>query len=91
MQLHLVKAADYSGEAGILYVRSLQNELNKALEEENWSQVRKLDQACAVLIDKVIEANKEDKEALVAALGELKGVYANLIVQCKREVASIAH
>ena len=91
MQLHVVKPADYSGEAGIMHVRCLQNELNKALAEENWSQVRRLDQACAVLIDKVIEANQNDKQALVAALGELKGVYASLIVQCKREVASMAH
>jgi hypothetical protein len=44
-----------------------------------------------VLIDKVIEANQEDKQSLAAALSELKGVYANLIVQCKREVASMAH
>jgi flagellar protein FliT len=91
MQLHLVKPAHYAGEAGILHVRRLQSELNKALAEENWSQVRRLDQACAVLIDKVIEANQEDKQSLAAALSELKGVYANLIVQCKREVASMAH
>ncbi|RYY75763.1 MAG: hypothetical protein EOO52_09210 [Gammaproteobacteria bacterium] len=74
-----------------MHVRQLQKDLNKALAEENWSQVRRLDQACAVLIDKVIEANQENKQALAAALGELKGVYANLIVQCKREVASMAH
>lgn len=91
MQLRLVTPASYAGEAGLLHVRQLQKDLNKALAEENWSQVRRLDQACAVLIDKVIEANQENKQALAAALGELKGVYANLIVQCKREVASMAH
>jgi len=91
MQLHLVRPANYSGEAGLLHVRRLQEELNKALAEANWSQVRRLDQACAVLIDKVIAANQEDEQALAAALGELKGLYANLIVQCKREVASMVH
>ena len=91
MQLHLVEAANYTGEAGLLHLRRLQAELNKALAEENWTKVRRLDQACAVLIDKVIDANQEDKQALAAALGELKGVYANLIVQCKREVASMVY
>jgi len=91
MQLHLVKPTNYAGEAGVLHVRRLQGELNKALAEENWSQVRRLDRACAMLIDKVIEANQDDKQALSAALNELKGVYANLIVQCKREVAAMAH
>jgi hypothetical protein len=91
MKLQLVKPVDYSGEAGLYQVRHLQRDLSKALAEENWSQVRRLDQACAVLIDKVIDANQEDKKALAAALSELKGVYANLIVHCKREVAAMAH
>ncbi len=91
MSLNLVAPANYAGEAGVLHVRRLQTALTKALDEENWFQVRRLDQACAVLIDKVIEANQHDTQALAAALSELKGVYANLIVQCKREVASMAH
>ncbi|MET0357747.1 MAG: hypothetical protein ABW044_13275 [Cellvibrio sp.] len=90
MQLHLVESANYVGEAGVLHVRRLQAALNKALEEENWSLVRRLDQACVVVIDKVIEANQHDTQALANALSELKGVYASLIVQCKREVASMA-
>lgn len=91
MQLQLVEPANYAGEAGVLHVRRLQAALNTALKEENWSQVRRLDQACAVLIDKVIDANQHDTQALATALSELKGVYANLIVQCKREVASMAY
>jgi len=39
-----------------------------------------------LLIDKVINANRDDKSTLVRALSELKGVYAGLIAQCQREV-----
>ena len=91
MQLHLVEPIDYAGHAGVLQVRSLQSALNTALEAEDWNQVRRLDQSCAVIIDKVIGANQGDTKAIANALNELKGVYASLIVQCKREVASMAH
>lgn len=91
MQLHLVEPVNYAGHAGVLHVRSLQSALNKALAAEDWDQVRRLDQTCAILIDKVIDANEHDAAAIALALNELKGVYASLIVQCKREVASMAH
>jgi hypothetical protein len=91
MQLHLIEPPSYVGQAGILQVRRLQCALDKALHAEDWDQVRRLDQTCAVLIDKVIGANQDDSRTLAIALNELKGVYASLIVQCKREVASLAH
>lgn len=91
MGLRLVEPTIYSGQAGLLHVRRLQNALNKALEAEDWDQVRRLDQTCALLIDKVILANEHDAQAIAEALNELKGVYASLIVQCKREVASMVH
>jgi len=91
MSLQLVEPISYAGTAGVVQVRNLQRALNLALEQEDWAQVRKLDQTCAQVIDKVIAANKHDGNALVTALSELKGVYASLIVQCKREVAAMAH
>lgn len=91
MQLHLIEPPSYVGQAGILQVRRLQIALDQALNAEDWDQVRRLDQTCAVLIDKVIGANQDDSRTLAIALNELKGVYASLIVQCKREVASLAH
>jgi len=91
MRMYLVEPVNYVGQAGVLQVRSLQNALNDALKYEDWDQVRRLDQSCAVLIDKVICANEGDTKAIAMALNELKGVYASLIVQCKREVASMAH
>lgn len=91
MPLHLVEPINYVGQAGVLQVRSLQNALNAALESENWDLVRRLNKSCAILIDKVIRANEGDVKAISKALNELKGVYASLIVQCKREVASMAH
>lgn len=91
MPLRLVESVNYAGEAGVLQVRGLQTALNKALAAEDWDQVRRLDQTCSVLIDKLIGANEQNAEAIALALNELKGVYASLIVQCKREVASMAH
>lgn len=91
MQLHLVEPVSYAGRAGLLHLRGLQSELNAALEAQDWDRVRRLDQSCALVIDKVIAENRGDTKAIADALNELKGVYASLIVQCKREVASLAH
>lgn len=91
MSLHALDTLNYSGISGVLLVRQLQQNLTLALQQEDWQQVRRLDQACASLIAKVIAANTDDGSALVMALSELKGVYSSLIVQCKREVASMAH
>jgi flagellar protein FliT len=91
MQLQLVKSISYAGEAGLLHVRCLQAEMNRALAEENWNQMRRLDQACVMLMDKLIDANQDDKSVLACALDELKTMYAYLIVQCNREVASMIH
>ncbi len=86
MCIQLVPYPDYCGEAGISAMRSLQRELNKALQHEDWEKVRHLDRICVLLIDRVINANRDDKSTLVRALSELKGVYAGLIAQCQREV-----
>jgi hypothetical protein len=91
MSLRLVDPLAYSGRAGVVQVRRLQAALNKALAVEDWDQVRRLDQSCAWLIDRVILANENDTQAIADAFNELKGVYAALILQCKREVASMAH
>jgi len=86
MTIHLVAAPQYHGNAGIMAMRGLQQELVKALQVDDWERIRHLDRICVVLIDKVIAANRDDKTTLVRALGELKGVYAGLIAQCQREV-----
>lgn len=86
MAIQLVSAPEYRGQAGIMAIRSLQQELTKALQAEEWGKVRHLDRICALLIDKVIAANRDDKSILVCALSELKGVYAGLVAQCQREV-----
>ena len=86
MAIRLVSTPEYTGEAGIMAMRNLQQELARALQVEDWEKIRHLDRICAVLIDKVIAANRNDKTTLVCALNELKGVYAGLIAQCQREV-----
>ncbi|EIK45920.1 hypothetical protein O59_001559 [Cellvibrio sp. BR] len=67
-------------------MRSLQQALTVALQQEDWERIRHLDRVCVVLIDRVIAANRNDKSTLIRALSELKGVYAGLIAQCRQEV-----
>jgi flagellar protein FliT len=89
MNMHLVPDPVYHGEAGIHAMRGIQRELAKALQQEEWDKVRHLDRICALLIDRVVAANRDDKTTLVRALAELKGVYAGLIAQCQREVTLV--
>ncbi len=86
MNLRLVPEPDYTGEAGVVAMRSVQQALTVALQQEDWERIRHLDRICIVLIDKVIAANRNDKTTLIRALSELKGVYASLIAQCQQEV-----
>jgi flagellar protein FliT len=86
MNIQLLPTPEYHGEAGINAMRAVQQELNQALQVEDWERVRHLDRICVLLIDRVIAANRDDKTTLVRALSELKGVYAGLIAQCQREV-----
>lgn len=86
MTLRLVPEPDYSGEAGVIAMRSIQQALTNALQHEDWERIRHLDHVCTLLTDKVIEANRGDKTMLIRALSELKGVYAGLIAQCRQEV-----
>lgn len=90
MSLQIVESASYAGTDGVMHVRNLQQALTAALYKEDWARIRQLDQTCAVLIEKVISANKDDRNALVLALSELKGVYSRLILKSQHEVASIA-
>lgn len=90
MGLAAVPSVDYQGDSGVCQVRQLQRELVQALRSEDWLRVRELDRACAGLVDRVIAANREDGTALVMALSELKGVYANLIDRCHNEVLKMA-
>lgn len=89
MSLQLVSAPCYEGGEGVAHVRQLQHALNEAVAQENWRLVRQLDSMCLILIDKVIAANKDDSRSLAMALSELKGVYANLIIQCKTEMLAV--
>lgn len=86
MAIRLVEAPDYKGDAGIQAMRSVQQAMTAALEAEEWSRVRHLDRVCLLLIDRVIAENRDNKAIVISALGELKGVYAELLAHCQREV-----
>lgn len=90
MALRLVPEPDYRGEQGLAQLRQLQRALNEALKAEDWLRVRELDRMSPRIIERVIEANRNDRSALVQALSELKGVYFNLISRCQSEVARMA-
>lgn len=86
--LQLVEAS-YAGEAGIEALRSIQLELQRAAQREDWSRIRQLDAVCESLIEKVIAANRDNSAVLVRALSELKGVYANLLFKCHQEITQL--
>lgn len=90
MVLSLVDDPDYAGSAGINYIEQLQQALQRALAQENWVEVQRLDKVCAVLIDKVVTASHADTSELVIALSQLKDVYRHLIYGCQAKVASMA-
>lgn len=91
MALSLVDDPDYAGSAGIKYIEQLQQSLQRALAQENWVEVQRLDQVCAALIDKVVAASREEETGeLVIALSQLKDVYRHLIYGCQAKVASMA-
>jgi flagellar protein FliT len=90
MELRLVENPDYIGEAGAQQVRSLQQALTLAMASQDWSEVRRLDKACAALVEKIIAANTHDGDDLLIILRELKDVYSDLICNCRKKVASMA-
>lgn len=91
MSLQAVPKLDYGGASGVDCLRSLRQDFTVALDQSDWDKIQILDQACVALIDKIIAANKNDLNALLLVLGELKNVYKNMIMQCKYEVNSIVH
>jgi flagellar protein FliT len=89
MSLQLIKEPSYAGEAGILALRSIQDQLHQAAAIEDWGRIRHLDAACSRVIEKVIAANRDNSAVLVSALSELKGVYANLLFKCHQEIVQL--
>lgn len=90
MSLQVMADIDYTGSAGIQQIMDMQQALIAALAEQNWLEVRRLDQACAALVDKVIAANRANTQALLPALNTLKKVYLHMLSGCQQKVASMA-
>lgn len=89
MAIRLVEAPNYKGEAGIIAMRDVQQALTAALEAEEWERVRHLDRICLLLTDRIIAENRDNKAVVIIALSELRGVYAQLLAQCQREVTLV--
>ena len=91
MAVTLVPDPDYSGIHGIIQLRVLQREMSAALHAGDWMKLRRLDQSCPLIVEKVIQANRYTGQAgLIAALKELKAVYATAIDSCRQQVATMA-
>ncbi len=91
MAVTLVPDPDYAGIHGVMQLRSLQHEMSAALQAGDWMKLRRLDQSCPLLVDKVIQANRHTGQAgLIVALKELKAVYATVIDRCRQQVAAMA-
>lgn len=91
MAVTLVPEPDYSGTHGIMQLRVLQREMSAALHAGDWMKLRRLDQSCPLIVEKVIQANRHTGQAgLIIALKELKAVYATVIDSCRQQVAAMA-
>ncbi|HEY7883734.1 MAG TPA: hypothetical protein VIC08_02185 [Cellvibrionaceae bacterium] len=86
MNLQLVTAPSLAGEAGVLQLQALQKDMARALANNDIDRVRQLDHTCAALLDKLVEANRDNRMLLTLALTDLKQVYANLINECQLRV-----
>ncbi len=91
MAVTLVPDPDYCGAQGVAQLRSLQREMMSALAAGDWLKLRRLDQSCPVIVERVIQANRQTGlVGLVHALKELKAVYATVIDTCRQQVAVMA-
>lgn len=90
MALSLLTCPNYRDGAGIDQLQQMQQALMQALAQQDWLEVRRLDRACAALVDRVIAANLNHGSELVAVLSELKDVYHHIIYGCQQKVASMA-
>lgn len=90
MALQLLPDPDYSGMEGVKQVRFLQQELAAALRTRDWVKLRRLDECCSLVVEKVVAANTDSSDSLIDALNELKSVYATLIENCRQEAAAVA-
>jgi flagellar protein FliT len=90
MALSLLTGPDYQDGAGVDQLHQIQQALVQALAQQDWLEVRRLDRACAALVDRVIAANPHHGSDLVAALSALKDVYRHLVYGCQQKVASMA-
>lgn len=88
--LQALPPVNYEGKSGIAVICQLQSDLTEALNQEDWGRVQHLDMVCALVVDRVIAANRDNKSTLINALNELKGVYSKLISQCHHS-ADCAH
>lgn len=91
MAVTLVPDPDYRGLQGVAQLRSLQREMMSALQKGDWMKLRRLDQSCPAIVEKVIEANRHQGQAgLITALKDLKTVYATVIDTCRQQAAAMA-
>ena len=82
---------DYRGQAGLEQLQALHQELDAALETGDWLRVRRLDRACGGLVARLVAVNEGSSDAeLVAALKELKCLYARVLQDCQRQVLRLA-
>ena len=89
MRLVATSAPSLKGEGGIAQLRQLQAEMRDALSSGDYSRVRQLDDTCTVVLDKLIELNRQQPGALLQAMLDVKQMYAELISQCQTRPAQV--
>jgi ABC-type transporter Mla MlaB component len=83
MRLVTPAASSLAGEVGVAQLHQLQSDMRKAMSEADYTRVRQLDTTCAVVLDKLIELNRDQPGALLRAMGDIKQLYADLLGDCE--------
>gem|GEM_PF-5887119 len=81
--MRLVSTPSLTAEGGMAQLQQLQADMRSALARGDYSRVRQLDDTCTVVLDKLIELNRERPGALLQAMADVKQMYADLLYQCQ--------
>jgi hypothetical protein len=82
-------APSLAGEGGVAQLQQLQADMRAALGAGDYRRVRQLDDTCTLVLDRLIEINRQQPGALLQAMLDLKQMYADLLTECQTRPARV--
>lgn len=86
MTLTVVPEPEYRGEKGLVALRQLRKSMRRALKDQDWMAIDRLDRSCGIVVDRVLEIAMEapmtaHQRNIYTELQALQVVYAECIRQ----------